>query len=141
MSVYGGTFEEDFFPDTRIEHLEVDILNDLQAALQAEIDANGWAADEGLRFILAAGVAALKAERQRDQTQNMPEKDLKMELERLQRQRMQIDGRYSVMKFRTYQFLQDAKTLAIKLNICHTELENLRFANELLRKQLEENGK
>jgi hypothetical protein len=136
MNEYGGTFEEDFFPDTRVEHLEVDILNDLQAALQAEIDANGWETDEGLRFILAAGVAALKAERQRDQTQNMPEKELKMELERLQRQRMQIDGRYAVMKFRTYQLLQDAKTLAIKLNVCRTEVENLRHANELLRKQL-----
>jgi hypothetical protein len=44
------------------------------------------------------------------------------------------------MKFRTYQFMQDAKTLAIKLNICQTQLENLRNANELIRKQLEEKG-
>ena len=138
MSDYGGTFEGDFFPDTKVEHLELDILNDMWQDLQAEIATNSWTVDEGLRFILAAGLAELHAERQREQVKNKPLVDLEAELDRLQRQRMQIDGRYSVMKFRTYQFLQDAKTLAIKLNICQTQLENLRQANKLLRNRLEE---
>jgi hypothetical protein len=138
MSDYGGTFEEDFFPDTKVEHLELNILNDMWQELQAEIAENSWTVDEGLRFILAAGLAELRAERQREQVKNKPLVDLEAELDRLQRQRMQIDERYSVMKFRTYQFLQDAKTLAIKLNICQTQLENLRQANELLRNRLEE---
>ena len=138
MSDYGGTFEADFFPDTKVEHLELDILNDMWQDLQAEIAENSWTVDEGLRFILAAGLAVLRAERQREQIKNKPLADVEAELDRLQRQRMQIDGRYAVMKFRTYQFMQDAKTLAIKLNICQTQLENLRNANELLRKQLEE---
>jgi len=140
MSDYGGTFEADFFPDTKVEHLELNILNDMWQDLQAEIATNSWTVDEGLRFILAAGLAVLRAERQREQVKNKPLVDLEAELDRLQRQRMQIDGRYAVMKFRTYQFMQDAKTLAIKLNICQTQLENLRNANELLRKQLEEKG-
>ena len=140
MSDYGGTFEADFFPDTKVEHLELDILNDMWQDLQAEIAENSWTVDEGLRFILAAGLAVLRAERQREQVKNKPLVDLEAELDRLQRQRMQIDGRYAVMKFRTYQFMQDAKTLAIKFNICQTQLENLRNANELLRKQLEEKG-
>ena len=138
MSDYGGTFEADFFPDTKVEHLELDILNDMWQDLQAEIAENSWTVDEGLRFILAAGLAVLRAERQREQVKNKPLIDLEAELDRLQRQRMQIDGRYAVMKFRTYQFMQDAKTLAIKFNICQTQLENLRNANELLRNQLEE---
>ena len=138
MSDYGGTFEADFFPDTKVEHLELDILNDMWQDLQAEIAENSWTVDEGLRFILAAGLAVLRAERQREQVKNKPLVDLEAELDRLQRQRMQIDGRYAVMKFRTYQFMQDAKTLAIKFNICQTQLENLRNANELLRNQLEE---
>jgi hypothetical protein len=136
MTEYGGTFEQDFFPDTKTEHLELDILDDMWRDLQAEMDANGWQIDEGLRFILAAGLHAIKTERQREQTKNMLEEDLKAELDRLQRQRMQIEGRYAVMKFRTFQFFQDAKTLAIKLNVCHTDVENLRKANEILRKQL-----
>jgi len=140
MSDYGGTFEADFFPDTKVEHLELDILNDMWQDLQAEIAENSWTVDEGLRFILAAGLAVLRAERQREQIKNKPLADVEAELDRLQRQRMQIDGRYAVMKFRTYQFMQDAKTLAIKLNICQTQLENLRNANELIRKQLEEKG-
>jgi len=140
MSDYGGTFEADFFPDTKVEHLELNILNDMWQDLQAEIATNSWTVDEGLRFILAAGLAELHAERQREQVKNKPLVDLEAELDRLQRQRMQIDGRYAVMKFRTYQFMQDAKTLAIKLNICQTQLDNLRNANELLRKQLEEKG-
>jgi len=138
MSDYGGTFEGDFFPDTKVEHLELDILNDMWQDLQAEIAENSWTVDEGLRFILAAGLAELRAERQREQAQHMPEADLMNELDRIQRQRMQIDGRYAVMKFRTYQFMQDAKTLAIKHNICQTQLENLRQANEVLRNRLKE---
>ena len=138
MSDYGGTFEGDFFPDPKVEHLELDILNDMWQDLQAEIATNSWTVDEGLRFILAAGLAELHAERQREQVKNKPLADVEAEHDRLQRQRMQIDGRYSVMKFRTYQFLQDAKTLAIKLNICQTQLENLRQANKLLRNRLEE---
>ncbi len=138
MSEYGGTFEQDFFPDTKIEHLELDILNDMWQALQEEIAVNNWPTDEGLRYILGAGLAAIRAERQREQIPNLPVTDQKVELERLQRQRLQIDGRYAVMKFRTYQLLQDAKTLAIKLNVCQTEVENLRHANELLRKKLED---
>jgi chromosome segregation ATPase len=138
MSDYGGTFEEDFFPDTKIEHLELDILNDAWQDLQAEIAANSWPIDEGLRFILATGLAALRAERQREQVKNKPEADLEAELDRLQRERMQIDGRYAVMKFRTYQFMQDARTLAIKLNVCQIQLEGLQQANAQLRARLEQ---
>ena len=137
MSDYGGTFEADFFPDTKVEHLELDILNDMWQDLQAEIAENSWTVDEGLRFILAAGLAVLRAERQREQIKNKPLADVEAELDRLQRQRMQIDGRYAVMKFRTYQFMQDAKTLAIKLNICQTQLVNLRQVNEQLRRKLD----
>jgi len=137
MSDYGGTFEEDFFPDTKVEHVELDILNDVWQDLQAEITLNSWTVDEGLRFILATGLAGLRAERQREQVKNKPLADLEAELDRLQRQRMQIDGRYAVMKFRTYQFMQDAKTLAIKLNICQTQLVNLRQVNEQLRRKLD----
>jgi len=138
MSDYGGTFEGDFFPDTKIEHLELDILNDAWQDLQAEIAANSWPVDEGLRFILATGLAALRAERQREQIKNKPEADLEAELDRLQRERMQIDGRYAVMKFRTYQFMQDARTLAIKLNVCQIQLEGLQQANAQLRARLEQ---
>jgi hypothetical protein len=138
MSDYGGTFEEDFFSDTQVIHLELDILSDMWQALNAEILQNNWEVNEGLRFILAAGLAALRAERQREQVKNKPEADLIAELDRIQRQRMQIDGRYAVMKFRTYQFMQDAKTLAIKLNVCQMQLESLQQANEQLRKRLDE---
>jgi hypothetical protein len=138
MTDYGGTFEKDFFPDTKIEHLELNILDDMWQELRAEIEANSWPVDEGLRFILAAGLYAIKTERRNEQTKSLSESDLKAELDRIQRERMQIEGRYAVMKFRTYQFLQDAKTLATKLNVWQTEVENLRKANELLRKQIGE---
>jgi hypothetical protein len=138
MSDYAETFEADFFPQTQIQHIELDVLNDLWQDLQSEFTLNEWPIQEGLRFTLAVGLAALRAERQRDVAAKTPQADLKVELDRLQRERMQIDGRYAVMKFRTYQFMQDARTLAIKLNVCQIQLEGLQQANAQLRARLEQ---
>jgi hypothetical protein len=68
---------------------------------------------------------------------NKPEADVKAELNRLQAQRMQIDGRYVVKKFRTYQFMQDSRSLVAKWNACRKELEGLRQVNTFLRAELE----
>ena len=50
---------------------------------------------------------------------------------------MQIDGRYVVKKFRTYQFMQDSRSLVAKWNACRKELEGLRQVNTFLRAELE----
>ena len=137
MSDYGGTFESEFFSGTRVEQLELKMLNDQWQELQAEFATNDWEIDEGLRFTLAAGLAALRAERRRHQLEDKPEADVRAEIGRIQAERMQLGGRYSVMKYRTYQFLQDARTLAMKLKACQSELDGLRQANQGLRRRLE----
>jgi hypothetical protein len=116
--------------------MELDVLNDLWQDLQSEFTLNEWPIQEGLRFTLAVGLAALRAERQRDVAAKTPQADLKVELDRLQRERMQIDGRYAVMKFRTYQFMQDSRSLAAKWNACRKGLEGLRQVNTFLRAEL-----
>lgn len=137
MSDYGAGFEDDFFSGAQIERVELKLLNDFWQELQAEFSTNDWETGEGLRFTLATGLAGLRAERQRQQLQDKPETDVRAEIERIQAERMQLEGRYAVMKYRTYQFLQDARTLAMKLKACRSQLDASRQANEGLRRQLE----
>jgi len=124
-------FEEDFFSNAHLVHVEVDLLDDLWDEIQSECRANEWPEDEGLRYLLAAGLAAVQAERLRQYP------DEASAIEHLQRQRMQTEGRYAVMKYRAYQFMQAAKILEMKLNACRTELEALRRINAQLRAQLD----
>ncbi len=67
---------------------------------------------------------------------NHPAADLAAEVRRLQAERMRVESRYAVMKFRTFNFMQAAKTFQMKLNACRSEIELLQHANERLRKQL-----
>lgn len=57
-------FEDDFFRDVELIHVEVDLLSDLWRDLQQEFIKNDWQVDEGLRFTLASGLAALRREKQ-----------------------------------------------------------------------------
>jgi hypothetical protein len=135
MSDYGGKFEEDFFPETSIIHIEADILNELWEELHAEFFENEWSEQDGIRYALAAGLSFLRAERLREEIENGT--DPEPRLERMLRERMELDGRYAVMKYRTYQFLQDAKTLSMRLNVCQMQLDALRIANKELHEKLE----
>lgn len=84
---------------------------------------------------MAAGLAFLRAGRLREEIENGT--DPEPRLERMLRERMELDGRYAVMKYRTYQFLQDAKTLVMRWNACQMQLDALRVANKELHEKLE----
>lgn len=124
-------FERDFLAGSHLIRLEIELMDDLWREIHKECQINGWEEKEGLRYLLAAGLAAVRAERQ---SQNQ---EKAITIERLQRERMQIDGRYAVMKYRAYQFMQANKILEMKLNACRSELEGLRRLNARLRAELE----
>lgn len=126
MSNYGREFEQEFFAQTRRVHLEVDILDEMWEAIRVVCAANGWDEAEGVRFILAAGLAALEEPRQsRPPSAGTSSEDAAL-LERLLRERVEINARYAVMRFRAYQFLKDAQALALRLNVCQQERDELR---------------
>lgn len=81
------SFESDFFSGVELEHIEFDILSDQWQALQAEIAENEWSIDEGLRYILAAGVAVIQNQQTWEDVES-GRSDLAHELKRMQSERM-----------------------------------------------------
>ncbi len=132
---YGGGVQEELFPGARVIHLEVDVLSDLWDDLRSEFAENDWSEEEGLRHILAAGLAYLRAERMRDEVANGA--DPEPRLEQVLHDWMEMHGRMALLKYRTYQSLQDAKTLALKLNACRQERDALSKTLQNLRDQSE----
>ncbi len=129
-------FRRDFFPDTERHTLQLDITSDDWKTIQKIAAENGWELDDGLRHLLALGIAYAQGQAQLAALDH-PDTDLAAEVRRLQRERMSVESRYAVMKFRAFSFMQAAQLMEMKLNACKQEVENLRRANELLRQQLQ----
>ena len=129
------SFENDFFSGVKLEHIEFDILSDQWQALQAEIAENEWSLDEGLRYILAAGLRVIQSQQTWEDIESK-RTDLGSELKRMQAERMQLDGRYAVMRFRAYQFMQAVKILDMKLNVAKVRIKGLVQLSKKLREQI-----
>jgi|YelNatPaOPRAMG01_1025707.scaffolds.fasta_scaffold00756_23 hypothetical protein len=137
MSGMTDDFEKDFFPDASVVHIEMDILNDMHKALEEEFGINGWSWDDGLRFTLAAGLKALKFERNRS-GDDLPVDAPEGEINRLQAERLQLEGRYAVMKYRAYQYMQAAKLLDMKYSAVQQQLQALEQANHTLQERIKD---
>ena len=129
-------FRRDFFPDTARHTLKLDITSDDWETIQKIAAENGWELDDGLRHLLALGIAYAQGKAQLAALDGS-EADLAAEVRRLQSERMSVESRYAVMKFRAFSFMQATQLMEMKLNACKQEAENLRRANELLRQQLQ----
>jgi hypothetical protein len=128
-------FEKEFLDGLQMIHIELDLLKDQWDELKNEFQTNEWPDEEGLRFVLAAGLRAIQNQKTAETLVN-DQTNLAAELERLQTERMYLDGRYAVMKFRAYQFMQACKTLEWKLNASKFEMKGLEEYNQKLRSQL-----
>lgn len=120
-------FKRDFFPETERHTLSFDIASDDWRNIQATIAENGWETDDGLRYLLAAGLAYAQGQA-RLAALSHPNADLAAEVRQLWAERMQTESRYAVMKFRAFSFMQAVKLLEMKLNACRAELESVRQA-------------
>lgn len=130
-------FRQDFFPNSERHTVTFDILTEDWQVLESLFAENELSAEDGLRFTLAAGRAYLEAATRLAVLQH-PEADLAREITRLQHERMQVESRYAVMKYRAYSFMQAAQLMEMKLNACRAELEGLRTRNQQLRQQLDQ---
>jgi hypothetical protein len=81
------SFESDFFSGVELEHIEFGFLGDQWQALQAEIAENEWSLDEGLRYILAAGLRVIQSQQTWEDIESK-RMDLGSELKRMQAERM-----------------------------------------------------
>ncbi len=116
----GADFAAQFFSDTQAVELEMTVLDGMWRDIQALCAENDWSLEEGLRIVLANGLAYLQHRMQDDSIE-------------AKRAILDLSGQYAVMKFRAFQFMQAAQTLDMKLNGTRGELELLRRANEDLR--------
>jgi len=97
-------FRREFFPNTERHALTFDITSDDWDALQQVLAENEWERDEGLRQLLAAGIAYAQGQAQLAALDH-PDADLAAEVRRLQGERMRVESRYAVMKFRAFNFI------------------------------------
>ena len=123
----GADFAAEFFPDASVVEVRLTLLEDMWHEIQSLCAENGWSLELGSRIVLANGVNCLK-ERSAEGTQEARPSYL------------DLAGQYAVMKFRTFQFMQAAQMLDMKINALRSELDSARKANENLRAELERRG-
>jgi len=129
-------FEKDFFQGAEVISVEVHLLTEQWGALKTVFVENEWSDDEGFQYVLAAGLSAIKNQEEA-LPETLGEEDQQKAIERLLRERIELESRYAVMRYRTYQFMQAAKVMEWKLNAARVELDGLKKANQRLRQQLE----
>ena len=124
VKLIGADFAADFFADTRTIDIKIALLDDFWRELQTLCADNEWSVEEGLRIVLGNGLAYL---RRRSDEGSLEAKHAYLDL----------SAQYTVMKFRTFQFMQAAQVLDMKLNVAQGELAQLRAINEQFRLELE----
>ncbi|MBI3763860.1 MAG: hypothetical protein HY260_18605 [Chloroflexi bacterium] len=89
-------FEREFFPKTERQTLSFEITSDDWNAIRQIVAENEWELDDGLRHLLAAGIAFAQGRAQLAAL-NHPDADLAAEARRLQQERMSVESRYAVI--------------------------------------------
>jgi hypothetical protein len=93
-----------------VERVQIDLPAELYQRACQLAESEGWPAAETLLTVIAHGVAYLNGEQEvRRLRQGDPE--LRAEVERFHAKAMQLDGAYSVMKFRAYELTKLVRTL------------------------------
>ncbi len=125
--------------DQAVEHLvEVAILEETRDEILELCRQEGWEVDEGLRIVLAYGLAHLRGERELLRL-NASDADLASELAAKAQQIADYHAMYSVMKFKAFKLLQVDRTLEMnvaglrgELNLAHHTISHLREKVEAL---------
>jgi hypothetical protein len=107
-----GFFESDLPSETNnFQRVEIDLLIEFMQELKVEFNQNNWSVEEGIYYILAAGLTALQNARQpREISTN--ESGI---IEQLQSEKIRMYGRYSVMKHQVAHLSQEVKSLEVQL--------------------------
>lgn len=131
---------QDFFEDgdplsddqDEFQRLEVNLLMSFWKELQKEMDLHQWDETQGLRYILAAGLAALRNQR-RTEWLTQDESFLRTVIQKIQSEQVCIYGRYVDVRHYAGELRMIATSQEVQLKACKTQLEVLRKVNaELL---------
>jgi hypothetical protein len=116
--------EDELFPGSRLVHLEADVMSDLWDDLRREFAEQEWSEEDGLRRVLGAGLAYLRAARIRAEASSGADPGARME--QVLHDWMEMHGRMALLNYRGYQSIQAAKILSLKLKACRQERDALR---------------
>jgi chromosome segregation ATPase len=142
-------FERRFFAGAEIVTLQIPILKETQADIQATIERNSWEPEEGLRILLTLGLGYAQGRRllQADDEERA----------RLAGRLADLESLAAAMKFRTFSFMRDNQVLETRMgalqnaktgleavvqrlrperDALHEEVERLRAEVEVLRNRL-----
>ncbi|GAP22320.1 hypothetical protein [Leptolinea tardivitalis] len=108
-------FEENFFKDEKPVQLEFTLFHDQWEQLHNEIMENGWSNQEAIQYFLTIGLRTVHDLDQKEKIASGTGNEASLLDEALQ-ERLLLESRYAVMRFRAYQFMQAAKTLEMKYN-------------------------
>lgn len=127
---------QDFFEENgslsdvqdEFKRVEVNLLVNFWKELRAEMDSHQWSEEQGLRYLLAAGLAAL---RNQGQVESLPQDEnvLRAVIQRMQNEQSYLYGRYAEMRHYAGELKVTATNLDVQLKACRTQLEILRKAN------------
>jgi hypothetical protein len=122
-------FEEEFFPNSKVIHLEFDLLSDEWIQLEQEIKQNEWTSGEGIRFFIAAGIRAIHDIDQKNLIEGNSNKKGDI-LDEALKERLLLESKYAVMRYRAYQYMQTAKILDMKYKSALSQIRNHRKINK-----------
>ena len=114
------------------QHVEIILLMNFWQELRAEIGLHQWSEEQGLRYILAAGLAALRNQRQ-SESLTQDESVLRTVIRKIHSEQVHLYGRYAEVRHYAGEIKMTATNLEVRLKACKTQLEILRKTNaELL---------
>ncbi len=140
---YTRDFEHTFFEGAGQITVEVTMMQDTWEDIQALLERNGWAQNEGLLMLLGTGLAYLRAEQALTITggaAGLREAEIRKLLDRL----LEIEARFAAMKNFTFWMMRDHQAMELKyvaierLGVGHQRLaERLRAENQALKAEVE----
>jgi chromosome segregation ATPase len=118
-------FERRFFAGAEIVTLQIPILKETQADIQATIERNSWESEEGLRILLTLGLGYAQGRRllQADDEERA----------RLAGRLADLESLAAVMKFRTFSFMRDNQVLETRMGALQNAKTGLEAVVQRLR--------
>lgn len=121
-----------------VVEMRIWVLDDERERARKLIEANGWKEDEGLRIVLSRGLTELERETAGVEHEGKRLIDAKTPEEREQlllARLSELESRYSVMKFTSFNALRDNETLRMNVTGLTAEYKALYEQNKYLRGQ------
>jgi len=135
MNKIGPETETNMFDGVAARTVEVELLEETFSAIVELCQEENWKLDEGLRIVMANGLAYLRGERNLAHLA-AGDMDLASELEKRIDELADYQRMYAVMKFKAFSLLQVARTLEFNVAGLRGEREMARQTMLMLRQQV-----